>query len=81
MMSILDAIGVKRLETLLPNNKVFFFPMEFSPNVDALNDQLAVIRQFSGLVHTTHCHVHPGNFPLGHKALGSATCVENLSQG
>ena len=67
MMSILDAIGVTRLEALLPNDKVFFFPMEFTPNVVALDEQIAAIRRCPDLVHTTHCHVHPGNFPLGHK--------------
>ncbi|CAG5104538.1 Oidioi.mRNA.OKI2018_I69.chr1.g1316.t1.cds [Oikopleura dioica] len=67
MMSILDAIGITRLETLVAKDKHTFHPMEFRPNVAALDDQLAAIREHKGLVHTTHCHVNPGNFPLGHK--------------
>lgn len=67
IMSILDAIGVPRLESLLPKEKVSFIPMEFNGNTEFLEEQLAAIRGHKGQVHTTHCHLNPGNFPLGHK--------------
>ena len=67
MMSILDAMKVTRLETLLPAGKVFFFPMSFTANVAHISDHLAAINQFPGLVHTTHCHLTPESFPKNHK--------------
>ena len=41
--------------------------MEFNGNNEFLEEQLAAIRGHQGQVHTTHCHLGPSNFPLGHK--------------
>ena len=67
MMSILDAVGITRLETIVPKEKVFVFPMAHKANTAHLDEQLEAIRNHLGLVHTSLCHLSPASFPLGHK--------------
>jgi hypothetical protein len=65
MMSMLDALGVTRLESLLPE-KASWVPIEFNANTEHLDEQTRTCAEFDGLVQTPHGHMTPSNFPLGH---------------